>query len=145
MTKIRNITRKVRRQIQTDLSGQTDGDAWRIVVHRPKGSSGLCRETLWTDTIDNDSQMDIPGCPAGWIANGIQTSTSQHEGQQEDCHTAVRSCLVLVFCLVNFLFYFENLTSLSFQVTCPSSCVPGLTSSLITDCFHLFPSPSCVK
>ena len=30
-----------------------------------------------------------------------------------------------VFCLVYFLFYFENRTPLSFQVTCPSSCAPG--------------------
>ena len=32
-------------------------------------------------------------------------------------------CLVLGFLSHNFLFYFEILTLLSFQVTCPSSCV----------------------
>ena len=37
-----------------------------------------------------------------------------------------------------------KVTLLWFQVTCPSSCVPGLTSSLIPDCFHLCSLPPCV-
>ena len=48
-----------------------------------------------------------------WNKVGKQTTLS-HRGEV---------CLVLGFLSHNFLFYFEILTLLSFQVTCPSSCV----------------------
>ena len=68
------------------------------------------------------------------------------------CVTQRWGCLVLgvLSCVLPVLVWKSNPPL--FQVTCPSSCVPGLTSSLIPDCFHLFPmylSPrlplSCAK
>ena len=52
-------------------------------------------------------------------------------------------CLVLGSVLWTSCFILKIIL-LSFQVTCPSSCVPGLTSSLIPDCFHLCSPSSCV-
>ena len=52
------------------------------------------------------------------------------------------SSLGLLSCEFHVLFW--KVTLLSFQVTCPSSCVPGLMSSLILDCFHLCSPPPCV-
>ena len=52
------------------------------------------------------------------------------------------SCLGFLSCEFHVLFW--KVTLLSFQVTCPSSCVPGLTSPLILDCFHLCSPSSCV-
>ena len=49
------------------------------------------------------------------------------------------SCLEFFVSWFGVLFW--KLTLLSFQVTCPSSCVTGLTSSLIPDCFHLCSPP----
>ena len=49
--------------------------------------------------------------------DSLITSLVSHRGEV---------CLVLGFLSLNFLFYFEILTLLSFQVTCPSSCVTGL-------------------
>ena len=55
----------------------------------------------------------------------------------------VLSCFVFLSRELPVLFRKSNLPIIS-GFTCPSSCVPGLTSSLIP-CFHLFPSPSWVK
>ena len=48
-------------------------------------------------------------------------------------------CLVLGFLSCEFHVLYWKVTLLLFQVTCPSSCVTGLTSPLIPDCFHLRP------
>ena len=50
-----------------------------------------------------------------------------------------KGCLVLGFLSRKFPVLLWKVTLLSFQVTCPSSCVTGLTSPLIPNCFHLFP------
>ena len=53
-------------------------------------------------------------------------------------------CPVLGFSSCELPVLFWKVTFLSFQVTCPSSCVTGLASPLIPDCFHLCHPFSCV-
>ena len=50
-------------------------------------------------------------------------------------------CPVLGFLSCRFHVLFWKVTLLSFQVTCRSSCVSGLMSPLIPDCFHLHSFP----
>ena len=53
-------------------------------------------------------------------------------------------CPVLVLLSWVFHVLFWKVTLLSFQVTCSSSCVTGLMSPLISDCFHLCSLPSYI-
>ena len=57
---------------------------------------------------------------------------------------SVRSVLSWVFLSCEFHVLFWEVTLLSFQVTCPSSCITGLTSPLIPDCVHLCSLPWCM-
>ena len=102
-------------------------DGFKTVWHR---NGEEYKEKCMVPTVKHgDGSVLMWGCMS---TAGVRELLLSHHGEV---------CPVLGFCLVNFMFYFENN---SFQITCPSSCVPGLTSSLILDCFHLCSPPRCI-
>ena len=92
---------------------------------------------------------DIAGCCGEVVPEEEKACWFLQQSETFSCHCGLLTvtlrwgCLVFGICLVNSCFILK-VTLLSFQITCPSSRVPGLTSSLIPDCLHLCFPPSCV-
>ena len=79
------------------------------------------------------SQAVLANALQPWIFRNILprfSSSSNHLSfiniSQGMCHTMVKSFGFQFVLSLHFLFYFEGLTLLSFQVTCSSSCVTSL-------------------